>query len=74
MLPPDRELNIASPSRSFLFFSFLSFSLFRAAPMAHGGSQFPIGAVAAGLHHSYSNKGPKPRLQPTPELTASPGP
>ena len=33
------------------------FCLFRAAPTAYGGSQArgPIGAVAAGLHHSYSN-------------------
>ena len=42
---------------SFLFFSFL---LFRAAPMAYGSSQArgPIGAAAAGLHHSHSNSNP----------------
>ena len=39
------------------FFLFLLF--FRAAPVAHGGSQARglIGAVAAGLHHSPSNAG-----------------
>ena len=33
------------------------FLLFRAAPAARGGSQArgPIGAAAAGLHHSHSN-------------------
>ena len=36
---------------------FLFFGLFRAAPMAHGGSQArdPIGAVATGLCQSHSN-------------------
>ena len=38
---------------SFFLFSFC-FCLFRAAPMAYGGSQAggQIGATAAGLHHS----------------------
>ena len=47
------------------FFSFSNlklfdlFSSFRAAPVAHGGSQArgEIGATAAGLHHSHSNAG-----------------
>ena len=59
----------------FLFFClFLSFS--GAAPTAYGGSQAkdPIGAVAAGLHHSRSNAGSEPCLQPTPQLTATPDP
>ena len=45
-----------------------------AAPAAYGGSQARglIGAVAAGLHHS--NAGSEPRLQPTPQLTATPDP
>ena len=36
---------------------FLSFCLFRAAPVAYGGSQARsrIGAVVAGLHRSHSN-------------------
>ena len=47
--------------------------LFRAAPTAYVGSQArgPIGAVAAGLHHSHSNTGSQPRLRPTPQLTAT---
>ena len=42
--------------------------------MAYGSSQArgPIGAVAAGLHHSHSNSGSELRLQPTPQLTATP--
>ena len=44
--------------------------VFRAAPVAYGGSQTrgQIRAVAAGLHHSHSNVGPEPCLQPTPHL------
>ena len=41
--------------------------------MAYGGSQArgPIGAVAAGLHHSRNNAGSEPRLRPTPLFTAT---
>ena len=58
------------------FFFFFVFCLFRATPTAHGGSQdrSPIGAVAAGLHHSHSNKGSELSLQPTPQLIATPDP
>ena len=47
-----------------------------AAPTAYGGSQARglIGAVATGLHHSHNNAGSKPRLRPTPRLTATPDP
>ena len=47
-----------------------------AAPAAYGGSQArgPIGAVAAGLHHSHSNAESEPHLQPTPQLMATPDP
>ena len=48
-----------------LFFLFL---LFRATPAAaYGGSQARgrIGATAVGLHHSHSNEGSEPYLQPT---------
>uniref|UniRef100_A0A8D0KLY3 Transmembrane anterior posterior transformation 1 n=1 Tax=Sus scrofa TaxID=9823 RepID=A0A8D0KLY3_PIG len=47
--------------------------LFKAAPMAYGGSQArgPVRAVAAGLHHSHSNTGSEPRLRPTPQCTAT---
>ena len=50
--------------------------LFRAAPVAYGGSQArgQIGATDASLHHSHSNFGSEPHLQPTPQLTATLGP
>ena len=46
---------------------FFVFCLFRATPKAYGGPQARglIGAVAAGLHHSHSNTGSEPHLQPT---------
>ena len=58
----------------FFFFFFLPFS--RAAPMAYGGSQARglIGAVANGLRLSQSNAGSELRLQPIPQLTATPEP
>ena len=45
-----------------------------AAPAAYGGSQTRgrIGAVATGLRQSHSNVGSEPRLQPTPQPTATP--
>jgi len=45
-----------------------------ATPMAYGDSQARgrIGAVATSLHQSHSNAGSEPRLQPTPQLTATP--
>ena len=48
--------------------------LFRAASVAYRGSQTrgPIGARAAGLHHS--NAGSEPHLGPTPNITAVPDP
>ena len=51
------------------FFIFI-YLVFRAVPMAHGGSQArgQIGAIAASLHHSHSNLGSKPCLRPTPQL------
>ena len=58
-------------SVEFLFF--LSFCLFKAAPVAYGGSQARglIGAVAAGLRQSHSNTRSKLCLRPTPQLTAT---
>ena len=46
--------------------SLLPFLLFRAAPLAYGGSQTrgQIGAVATGLHHSQSNTGSESNLPP----------
>ena len=54
---------------SFFFF----FGLFRAAPMAYAGSQARgrIRTVASGLHHGHSNARSEPRLQTTPQLTAT---
>ena len=57
------------------FFFFCLFAISWAAPSAYGGSQArgPIGAVVTGLHQSHSNAGSsEPRLQPTPQLTATP--
>ena len=56
-------------ARTGLFF----FCLFRATPTAYRGSQTRgrIGAGAAGLHHSHSNTRSRPRLRPTPQLTAT---
>ena len=58
------------------FFCFCFFCLFRAAPAAYGDSQDrgQIRAVAACLRQSHSNVGSKPRLQSTPQLTATPDP
>ena len=50
------------------------FGLLRASPAAYGGSQTKgrIGAAAAGLRQSHShNAGSEPRLQLTPQLTAT---
>ena len=57
-------------------FVYLFILLFRAVPAAYGGSQArsPIGATAAGIHHRHSNVGSEPRLQPIPQLTATPNP
>jgi len=70
-------------SYMFFFFFFLSFvfsvvvvivAISWAAPSAYGGSQARglIGAVATCLRQSHSNAGSEPRLQPTPQLTATP--
>jgi len=56
------------------YFLFVFLLFLWAAPAAYGGSQArgPIGAVATGLRQSHSNTGSEPRLQPTPQLTATP--
>ena len=48
--------------------------IFRALPVAYGGSQARglIGAIAAALHHSHSNTRSEPHLRPTPQLMATP--
>ena len=62
--------------KSFLFSFFGLFVFLGPHPRAYGGSQArgPIGAVAAGLHHSHGNLGSKPHLPPTPQLTEMPDP
>ena len=70
------EMNFATPDclsqKSLVFCLFLF--VFRATPAAYGGCQArgQIGAVAASLLHSHSNKGSEPRLRPTPKLIARP--
>ena len=61
-------------SSFFFFFVFLPF--LGPLPVAYGSSQARslIGAVATGLRQGYSNAGSEPRLQPTPQLTATPDP
>ena len=58
----------------FFFFFFGLFAISWATPVAYGGSQDRgrIGAVATDLRQSHSNSGSEPRLQPTPQLTATP--
>ena len=58
-----------------VFRAFL-FLLFRATPMAYGGSQTrgPVGATPAGPYHNHNNARSKPCLQPTPQFTATPDP
>ena len=55
---------------------FLPFAFSGAAPKAYGGSQARgvIGAVDFSLRQSHSNAGSEPRLQPIPQLTATPDP
>ena len=52
------------------------FCLFKAAPVAYGGSQArgSIEAVATSLHHSHSNTRAELHLQPTPQIMATPDP
>ena len=61
-------------STVFFIYLFICFGLFRAEPVAYGGSQARggIGFVASCLRHSHSNAGSEPHLQPTPQLMAMP--
>ena len=78
--PSDTEVFVSLGSKHLSFFSFFCFfGLFafsRPVFAAHEGSQTrdPIGAVAAGLHHSHSNDRSEPHLPSTPQLTATPDP
>ena len=53
---------------------FFFFLLFKAAAYGNSQDRGQTGATAASLYHSHSNKGPKPTLRPTPQLTAMPDP
>ena len=68
---PGHVQPVCSPSCFLFFLLFLG-----PLPWRMGGSQARglIGAVAASLRQSHSNSGSEPRLQPTPELTATPDP
>ena len=60
----------------FILFYFVFLLFLWAALVAYGGSQARgrIRAVAISLRQSHSNAGLEPRLQPTPQLTATPDP
>ena len=60
----------------FLGFCFVNFFSFGAAPTPCESSQARgrIPVAAASLHHSHSNARFEPRLPPTPQPTATPGP
>ena len=68
-------MGVALKSKNEIMYVFIYclFAFSRAAPAAYGGSQARsrIRAVTAGLHHSHSNAGSEPHLQPTPQLTAT---
>ena len=70
--PLSSYYNLLWVLQSKIWFVFIFFQLPYAAPTAYGNSQARgrTGAVAAGLLHSHSNSGTKPRLRPTPQLTA----
>ena len=61
---------------SHLFIYLFIYCLFRAMPMAYGGSQArgQIGAIADSLRQNHSHVRPEPRLRPAPQLTATPDP
>ena len=72
-----KTICLASAIRiKFKLFFFGLFAISRATPSAYGGSQARVGirAIAAGLCHSHSDVGAEQRLQPTPQLKATPDP
>ena len=75
---PDSSVLFAEEAKLFCEVCLLSLLFFfgGASPAAHGSSQArsPLGAAAAGLHHSHSNAGSEPHLGPTPQLVALPDP
>ena len=73
MFPPYQE-NFIFFLFIYLFVCLFIYLFFRAAPLAYRASQArrQIGATVASLHHGHSNTRSKLRLQPTPQLTATP--
>ena len=67
---------ISSSAYIIIIIIILVFCLFRAAPMAYGGSQTRglIGVAAASLRQGHTNVGSKPCLLSTPQLTEMPDP
>ena len=68
------ELSQGRESLLLFIYLFWSFCLFRASPATYGGFQArgPTEAVVSGLRQSHSKEGSEPRLQTTPQLTATP--
>ena len=56
----------------FFFFFFFFWSFWGCTRIGGSQARSPIGAVAAGLHHSHNNAGSKPNLQPTLQFMATP--
>lgn len=61
-------MNTSWSQKLFRCFFVCLFGFFRAVPRAYGGfwARGQINAVAASIHHSHSNTGSMPPLQPTP--------
>ena len=58
----------------FFFFFFFDFLPYLGLLQLDSQARSPIGAIAAGLHHSHSNAESQLHLWPTPQLTATPDP
>ena len=71
-----KKLSIHINATNFILFLFFVSCLYRAAPVAYGGSQAGglIWAGAAGLRQSHNNARSELSLGPTPQLTAKPDP
>ena len=77
----SKTLNFSKPQHVLFICLFVClfvylFSLFRATPMAYGGSQARgrIRAVAAGHSHSHHNARSESRLRPAPQCSATSDP
>ena len=76
VVPPGSRmlLLLGLPANFYSFFFFFFFFPLTTVPEACGRSQArdPVGATAAGLHHSHSNPRSELHLQPTLQLVAMP--